>query len=328
LIGLVCAALAVVAGVAIELVLPGQPVYHAGWYNVALIALVAVTFAAGRKALRRAATARARWAVAAVLSGAAVTGFAGIASGLLAPDNQTFVGAPGERVRVESLGVLSFPLVSSDARSASVTLERPLRASVEIGERRRDAGNFMLRAIERDIAFVEARDVRGNRLTVTQPAGSVFLSPVLLMEHRQTIAGMDLPYDSFNVPAARRVVKAVLFTPEQAVTLAHGAPTSGDAAVLFAVDDEKERALHNAIAMSVAGKAVTVGGLTLRGTVAEYPAVEVVAAPNVVAAGLGALLVLGGLLALVVRPILLTGDDRADVSQDDAARGKLDPFRR
>ncbi len=328
MIALVCAALAVVAGVAIELVLPGQPVYHAGWYNVALIALVAVTFAAGRKALRRAATARARWAVAAVLSGAAVTGFAGIASGLLAPDNQTFVGAPGERVRVESLGVLSFPLVSSDAPAASVTLERPLRASVEIGERRRDAGSFILRAVERDIAFVEARDVRGNRLTVTQPAGSVFLSPVLLMEHRQTIAGMDLPYDSFNVPAARRVVKAVLFTPEQAATLAHGAAASGDAAVLFAVDDEKERALRNAIAMSVAGKAVTVGGLSLRGTVAEYPAVEVVAAPNVVAAGLGALLVLGALLALVARPILLTGDDRADVSQDDAARGKLDPFRR
>jgi hypothetical protein len=279
-----------------------------------------VTVAVGRKAFRRSRTARARWAAAAVLCGAAIAGFAGVASGLLAPDNQTFVGAPGERVRVESLGVLSFPLASSDAPAASVTLERPLRARVEIGEHRRNAGNFILRAIERDVAFVEARDLRGNRLTVTQPAGSAFLSPVLLMEHRQTIAGMDLPYDSFNVPAARRVVKAVLFTPEQAAMLEHGAAASGDAAVLFAVDDEKERALPNAIAMSVGGKAVSAGGLSLRGWVAQYPAVEAVAAPNAVAAGLGAVLVLGGLLALVGRPVLLTGDDRADVSHDDASR--------
>ena len=182
---------------------------------------------------------------------------------------------------------------------------------MQIGERPHDAGNFVVRAFARDVTYVEARDLRGNRLTVTQPTGSAFLSPVLLMERRQTIAGMDLPYDSFNVPAARRVVKAVLY----------------NGAVLFAVDDADDRPLRNAIAMSFGGKAVSVGGLSLRGVVEQYPAVEVVAVPNTVAAGLGSLLVFGGLLALIARPVLLSGDDGADVSHDDATRGELDASR-
>jgi hypothetical protein len=148
-----------------------------------------------------------------------------------------------------------------------------------------------------------------------------------MMQHRQTIAGMDLPFDSFNVPAARRVVKAVLFTPEQAAALSHGLGSTGDASVLFAVDDENDRPLPNAIALSAGGKPVTVGGLSLRAVVTQYPAVEVVAAPNVIATVLGGLLVAGGLLALLMRPVLLTGDDRSNVSQDDAALGKLDPSR-
>jgi hypothetical protein len=327
LIGFVFAALVVVAAVAIQLVLPGQGVYHAGWYNVALCGTVIVTFIAGRRELRRAKAPRPRWAAIAMLFGTAIVGFAGVLSGLFAPDNQTFVGAPGERIRVESLGTLWFPLASIGATAPSVSLERPLHGTVEVGERPSDAGSFILRAVQRNVAWVEARDSRGNRLTVTQPTGAAFLSPVLLMEHRQTIAGMDLPFDSFNVPAARRVVKAVLFTPAQAATLAHGLGSSGNAAVLFAVDDEKERPLPNAIALSTGGKAVSVGNLSLRAVVAQYPAVEVVAAPNLVATVLGGLVVVGGILALVIRPVLLTGDDRSNVSQDDAAPGKLDPSR-
>lgn len=318
----------VVAAVAVQLVLPGQSVYHAGWYNVALCGLVIVSLIAGRRELRRVKAPRARWATIGILFGTAIVGFAGVLSGLFAPDNQTFVGAPGERIHVESLGTLSFPLASIGAGATSVSLERPLHGKVEVGERRSDAGSFILRAVQRNVAWVEARDPRGSRLTVTQPAGAAFLSPVLLMEHRQTIAGMELPFDSFNVPAARRVVKAVLFTPAQAAALAHGLGSSGDAAVLLAVDDEKERPLPNAIALSTGGKAVTVGGLSLRAVVTQYPAVEVVAAPNLVATVLGGLLVVGGILALVIRPVLLTGDDRSNVSQDDAALRKLDPSRR
>jgi hypothetical protein len=146
--------------------------------------------------------------------------------------------------------------------------------------------------------YVEARDLRGNRLTITQPTGSVFLSPVLLMQHRQTIAGMELPFDSFNVPAEQRVVKAVLFTAAQAAMLPHNAEI-GDPAVLFAVDDANDRLLPHAIALSSGGKSVRAGGLALRGRVAGYPAVDILSAPNLIAVVLSALVVAAGLIALL-----------------------------
>jgi hypothetical protein len=293
--------LVVVAAVVVELVLPGRPAYHAGWYNVALGALAVVAVIAGRRQLRRAGDARLRFAVAAMMAGSAVAGLAGVASGLLAPDDQTFIGAPGQRLRVETLGVLAFPLASGESTATgTVMLERSLRNAAAIGERPYYAGNFVLRATPRDVVYVEARDLRGNRLTVTQPTGSAFLSPVLLMEHRQTIAGMELPYDSFSIPAAQRVVKAVMFSAAQAAMLLRGGAQSGEPAVLFAVDDENERPVAHAIALSADGGAVRAGGLVLRGKALTYPAVVVAATPNLFATALGTLLALGGVIAAVV----------------------------
>jgi hypothetical protein len=292
--------LAVVAAVVVELVLPGRTIYHTGWYNVALAGLAIVAAAAGRRQLRRAPDARLRLAVTAMMAGAAIVALAGVASGLLAPDDQRFVGAPGQRLRVESLGTLSFPLASSEsAASGAVTLERPLHGAVTIGERPYYAGNFVVRATSRDVVYVEARDLRGSRLTVTQPSGSVFLSPVLLMQHRQTIAGMDLPFDSFSVPAAQRVVRTVMFTASQAAMLLRGGAALGQPAVLFAVDDEDQRPVANAIALSAGGRAVRAGGLLLLGNVIAYPAVDVAATPNLVATAFGAVLVLGGVIAAI-----------------------------
>jgi hypothetical protein len=291
-------ALAVVAGVAVEIAIPGRGVYHAGWYNVGLIALAILTLVAARRRFRAAANPLARAAVVALMIGTAIVAVAGVASGLFGPDDQTFVGAPGQRIRVEGLGVLSFPFAASRASVVDVTLERPLRPALAIGTRPRDAGSFILRGVPRDVAYVEARDLRGGRLTVTQPTGAVFLSPVLLMQHRQNIAGLDLPFDSFNVPAARRVVKAVLFTPAQAAMLLHGRGRAGEAAVLFAVDDENERLLPHAIALSDGDRPVRAGGLLLSAMVQSYPAVEVVSAPNLIATALGTLLVFGAIIGL------------------------------
>ena len=294
------AAIAAVVAVLVELAVPGRAVYHAGWYNVGLSALVILTIAASRRRFREARTPRARLAIVALVAGVATTGIAGVASGLLGPDDQSFVGTPGQRIRVEGLGVLVFPLAATELPSdARVALERLVRGPIEIDGQPRDTGNFILWTSARAVAYVEARDARGNRLTVTQPAGSAFLSPVLLMEHRQTIAGLDLPFDSFNVPAAHRVVKAVLFTSAQAAMLLHGAGRPGESAVLFAVDDENDRPLPHAIALSAGGQSVSAGGLLLRGTVATYPSVEVVSAPNSVVTAMGTLLALAGLVALV-----------------------------
>jgi len=291
----------VAIAVVIEIVLPGRAVYHAGWFNVTLAALTLVTIELGRRALQQAHELRRRIAIAAVMLGVAICGLAGIASGLFAPDNQTFVGAPGSRVRVEALGVLVFPIGATAGGEAPVALERQTGGAMEIGAHSRDAGSFILRGVPRAVVYVEASDLHGNALTITQPTGSAFLSPVLLMEHRQSIAGMDLPFDSFNVPAARRVVKAVMFSADQAAMLLHGGAQLGAPAVLFAVDDEHERPLPHSIALSAAGQPVLAGDLRLRGVVATYPGVEVVAAPNIFAVVVGWLLLLGGFAAWLAK---------------------------
>jgi hypothetical protein len=293
----------------VEIWLPGRPAYHAGWYNLALTALAILVVVNGRKQWKAARNPRSRLAILAVAFGAAAAGLAGVANGLFAPDNRDIVGAPGERVRVEELGTLAFPLAGEDRTAPVVVmLERTLHAPLGIGARARNAGSFILRAVPRDVVDVEVRDLLGNRLTVTQPNGSVFLSPVLLMQARQTIDGMDLPFDSFNIPAARRVVKAILFTPAEAAVVLHDPGAVGQAAVLFAVDDESERPLPHAIALSAGGAAVHAGDLWLRGEVTSYPEIEVIAIPNVAVVAIGTLLVLGGLVGLVAR------HDRANVS--------------
>ncbi|HEX8805648.1 MAG TPA: hypothetical protein VF741_01820, partial [Candidatus Aquilonibacter sp.] len=197
------AAALVVFGVAAQILVPSRTLFHTGWYNVALAAL-AVWAIVG---LRR---------MPLVAFGVAVIAFAGIASGLLGPDPRTVIGAPGTSVRVdEAGGALVFPLVQADA--STVMLERGSSAA-PIGDRRFTA-TALLRSVPRSVVAINAFDRRGAHLTITQPTGSAFLSPVLLMENTQNIDGLDLPFDSFAVPAAHRIVRAVLFSQAQAASM-------------------------------------------------------------------------------------------------------------
>lgn len=292
--------LAVVAVAVVEIALPGRNVYHAGWFNVGLLAAGCVAVALARREFARRRSEVARIAVVAAALGVAVVALAGVSSGLLAPDNRTIVGAPGQRVPVDDLGgSLLFPAADVSAADATVVLERGAR-DVSIGERGRIAGSFVLRPVSRQVVFVEAHDDRGGRLTVTQPSGSAFLSPVLLMQQRQTIGGFDVPYDSFAVPAAHRLVRAVLFS-EQEASLMRGLAGGSGPAVLFAVDDENDRPLPHAIDAARSGATIALAGLQLRGTVLTYPAIEIVAIPSLAAVIAGVVLSLGGLGWLVSR---------------------------
>jgi hypothetical protein len=272
------AAALVVIGVGGQILVPSRALFHTGWYNVALAAL-AVSAVIG---LRRAPL---------IAFGVAVIAFAGIASGLLGPDPRTVVGAPGASVRVnEAGGTLVFPLVQADA--STVMLERGPSA-VPIDSRRFTA-TALLRTVPRSVVAIDAFDRRGAHLTITQPTGSAFLSPVLLMENTQNIDGLDLPYDSFAVPAAHRIVKAVLFSQAQAASLPALASASGPV-VLFDLEDDTGVSIPHGIGIARDGETVVLGGLRLRPAVIAYPAIEVIAIPDLAVVAAGALAILIGL---------------------------------
>lgn len=275
---------AVAAAVLVQFALPDRPVYHAGWYNVAIVAAIALALSRANH-LMKASEARGRIAVAAAAFGCAAVGIAGVASGLLGPDTQTIVGAPGSSARVDAIGrTLDFPSLN-DAHSV----------------RTRVAGaSLLLRPVLHPVVEIEAYDVRGGRLTITQPSGTAFLSPVLLMQSRQTIAGLNVPVDAFSVPAIHRSVRAVLFSAQEAAQLraAQGQPGP---AVLFDVEDEAGRSLPHGLVLARDGQTATAAGLRLRPQVAQFPEFEAIAIPNVFAVGLGIAAILIG-AALLLRP--------------------------
>lgn len=272
-------ACAVVVAAVVEIAVHGKSVYHSGWFNVAVVAAIALAIA--WRPNGRAAT----WAV---LLGCVVAGVAAAGYGLLAPDDRTVQGEPGQRVAVEGLGTLLFPIPAAGDAMPHAGIVRPLGAQ-----------NAIVRDVPRTVVAVEAFDGRGNHLTITQPQGAVFLSPVLMMQHEQTISGLRLPFDSFNVPAQQRVVKAILFSPAEAAVMLRGA-TGNRGAVLFAVDDENDRPVPHGIVLGADGQKVHADGLTLRATLQSYPAVNVVFTPNLIAVCAAVVLVAGGLVALAL----------------------------
>ena len=152
-------------------------------------------------------------------------------------------------------------------------------------------------------AYVEARDARGERLTVTQPTNSSFLSPVLLFPQAVPIAGQMLPADSFATPAIHRQIKAFYFSKSAtAAAKAHG--LAGKAAVLFAVDDDEEHLVPSGIGFVESGGDVTLGGVRLLMTLGTYPALVVSAVPSPPALWLGLATFVAGLGFAFVRPPL------------------------
>lgn len=233
----------------VEILLPGYPLYHTGWFNVGIVALMMLfAWRAPARAL-------------APVFGIAIVVFATVASGLLGPDDQVVVAAPGESVQIGSAGTLQFPL---DTNAAAVS-GRVYR------------GAFALESIPRTVVRVEARDARGGRLTITQPTGDAFLSPVLLMRATQTIGGFSLPFDSFAVPAVRRMVKAVLFSPKDSARMPTLAPGWN---VLFDVQDDKERQVPQGIGVVPDGAGRSIAGLQLHASVLAYPGVRVMSVPD------------------------------------------------
>jgi hypothetical protein len=266
---------------------PGRALYHYGWYN-ALDAAFFIVAAMQLRSLRKTHASRATGLTVAAF-GAAIVVFAGVASGLMGPDTHTVVGAPGASVRDDDAGgSLVFPL-----QGTVVRFERG-RSAVSIAGGRRYTGGLILWQQPRTVVAVSAADPKGNHLTITQPTNSSFLSPVLLMQQSTTIAGMDVQFDSFAVPATSRSVRAVLFSAQQASQLHSPAIVAGEPAVLFSVTDRDDRAVPNGIGIVSPGSQRLIGGLLLGATVETYPSIVVASAPYLPLVVIGLLAIIAG----------------------------------
>jgi hypothetical protein len=271
------AALCLVA-VGLQDVLPGNAWYHSASYALLLSALCALLL---WRLQKRAGTHELAFRPLAIVTAAAVVIAAtGLAAGLLGPDTQTYMSAPGAGVALsEPRGRLQFPFDPSPAQGSVVARFEDDRGRVlTLPENvRRYTGGFVMWSSPHQAAVVSAEDLLGRRLTITQPSNPSFLSPVLLFAQSARIGGRTLPVDTFSIPAAQRTVKAVLFSAA-ALTQMRGHSQTRPA-VLAAVEDRRGRLLPGAIRLIPSGGQAVIGGVIIGATVADYPQIVVAAAP-------------------------------------------------
>ncbi len=326
--GVACAALALALTFA-QLVVPGLALYHTWQYALAL-GLALIGAAAYVVGALRGRDGRLGKRVALAVAGAGLVGVAGLGSGLLGPDTTEVTGSPGTVVPIPSAGLAAF-FAQADAAGIArgglgVVLRRRGGADVRVDAARHPAyGDWVFALTNRPAAYVDAADDRGAHLTVTQPTGTAFLSPVLLFRDRQRIGELDVPLDTFAVPALHRVIHALYFTPSQLASFGHaGLATTVPALVLSGADD---RGRPLGIGLAPSGQPVDIAGVRVRVTLGTYPALEVAAAPSPWLVFSGVALVAAGLVWLALgiwgaAPATAAEQSRTPIAPETATGGE------
>jgi len=296
-----------VACVAIGLTLaqdvrPGLDLYHTWQYAAALtIAIVVlVSYAWGARAGAD-GLAGARIAIAIV--GALAIAGGGLLAGLIGPDTITVGGSPGSVTPVGDLQAAAF-FSQADPQTiergaATVALRRPGHDPLTVpATGRLFLGTSIVYVSARPAAYIVARDAQGNRLTVTQPTNTTFLSPVLLFPQNQPLRDKSYPLDTFATPGIHRIVRALYFSAADAQAFNHlGVRQS---ALVLAVNDDAGKTIGLTIAPS--GREVAIGNLHVTATLGTYPQLVIAAAPHPALLAIGLLVFFGGVLAAYTRP--------------------------
>jgi hypothetical protein len=278
-------------------VVPGLDAYHGWQYATGLAFAAIVLIAALWRALRSGRAGDRRFAFA--LAGALTVTIGGLASGLLGPDTITVRGTPGTVTPVPDLGVAAFfgqtDAAGIAAGSAAITLRSRSAAAVDIVPGHPIYGSMSVEyLIPAPAAFVDAHDAHGNHLTITQPQGAAFLSPILLFPNEQPIHGQSFPIDTFAVPAFSRVVRTLYFGVAEEKIFPN-ANFKGPV-VLFSMSGDD--GAQGGISIAQSQKPVTLGGITLEATIGTYPRLAVASAPPLAASSIGVAAFLAGLGAL------------------------------
>lgn len=284
-------------------VFPARDWYHAWQYTVILAIAILVMVMFLLRAWRGGDGANGK-RVAVALAGAIAVAVAGLLSGLIGPDNVTVVGAPGTVTPVPDLGAAAF-FAPADPQSiprgdATVTLRRRTAADVTVGSRPVPVGLWVAFTQSRPAAYVEVRNDRGERLTITQPNNPSFLSPVILFRTSQEIRGRVFPLDTFAVPSLHRVVRILYFSAADLATFPRdpSVPAPKEPGAILSVADDA--GVQHGITMALSGRPAAIAGLHVNVTLGSYPVLQLASAPQpfVFLGGL-ALFLLAGAWSLV-----------------------------
>jgi hypothetical protein len=281
---------------------PGLDIYHTWQYAAALTIaiIILVSYAWGA---RSGADGPAGQRIAIAIVGALTIAVGGLLSGLVGPDTVTVGGSPGTVTPVPDLGAAAF-FGQADPQTiargdAGIVLRRRGRDALSVPPGGRlFLDTSIVYATPRPAAYIVATDARGNRLTVTQPTGTTFLSPVLLFPQNQPLRDKSYPLDTFATPGIGRIVRALYFSADDAQTFNHLGVRQP--ALVLSVNDDAGKTIGLTIAPS--GRAVAIGDLHLTATLGTYPQLVVASAPPPVLLVVGLLIFFGGVIAAFVRP--------------------------
>lgn len=292
----------VVAAVAIALTLaqdvrPGLDFYHT-WQYAAIVGIAILLMLSYAWSARKGADGAPGRRIAIAMLGALTIAVAGLLSGLIGPDTVTVGGSPGTVTPVPDLRAAAF-FGAADAQTiargdATVDLRKKDSAPVPVPPGGHlYLGTSIVSLGKHAAAYISARDLHGNHLTVTQPTNTTFLSPVLLFPNTQPIRDKVYPLDTFATPALHRIARALYFSADDAATFNHLG--SKQPALVISVNDDNGKAIGLTIAVS--GHEVTVGDVKLTATIGTYPDLSIAAAPHPAALAIGLLIFLGGTIA-------------------------------
>jgi len=296
-VALVVLALVAIGATLAQDVAPGLDAYHSWQYATGLGFAALLLLAALWRALRSGRLGGRRFAFA--LAGALTVSIGGLASGLLGPDTITVRGTPGTVTPVPDLGVAAFfgqtDAAGIAAGTAAITLRSRSAAPVDIEPGHPIYGSMSVEyLVPAPAAFIDAHDSHGNHLTITQPQGAAFLSPILLFPADQPIHGTTFPIDTFAVPAFARIVRTLYFSPAAEKQFPH-ANFKGPVVLFSMTGDDGAQA---GISIAESQKPVVVGGITLEATIGTYPRLAVASAPPLAASSIGIAAFLAALGAL------------------------------
>ncbi len=281
---------------------PGLDVYHT-WQYAAALAIAIMVMLAYAWGARGGADGAAGRRIAIGLLGALTIAVGGLLSGLIGPDTLTVSGSPGTVTPVPDLRVAAFFGAADPATiargDATITLRQKGSDPIAVpAGGQLYLGTSVVYLGARPAAYIVARDAHGNRLTVTQPNNTSFLSPVLLFPQQQPLRDKNYPLDTFATPGMQRIVRALYFSADDAQTFNHLGVKQP--ALVLSVNDDSGKSVGLAIAPS--GRTVTVGDLGVTATLGTYPELKVASAAHPALLAIGFVIFVGGVGFAFVPP--------------------------